>query len=276
MDVFRFFSSSADVAPGKGTGETLVSPPETYAELRAIKGWRRILAESYSEAKEEALRILPLTQNAELWYGRAGGTRATALESLRSKVPPVEMEKVPKKKVKKGGADAPAADAAPAPPANSQAITNIPEGAIASPSLNAVLPSTSEVSDAEAAPEKISAIRFCPVCNYYLYLQVGEDQALSRLCRNCGFHEQDNGGMVMEMMIQERSAEGYKILLNEFTRKDPRLPHLKNIKCAEPACDSNHGAAEPDIIYIKYDAINMLYLYICDVCGFMWKSGRTA
>jgi hypothetical protein len=80
---------------------------------------------------------------------------------------------------------------------------------------------------------------------------------------------------VMEMMIQERAAESYKILLNEFTRQDPRLPHIrKNIKCPAPSCDSNHGKAEPDVIYIKYDAVNLLYLYICDICGHQWRSGR--
>jgi DNA-directed RNA polymerase subunit M/transcription elongation factor TFIIS len=105
----------------------------------------------------------------------------------------------------------------------------------------------------------------------------GEDQSLHRLCRNCGHREEDTkGGMVMEMMVQERSAEGYKILLNEFTRQDPRLPHIrKNIKCPEPTCDSNHGKKDPDIIYIKYDAVNMLYLYICDICGFQWRSARS-
>ena len=77
------------------------------------------------------------------------------------------------------------------------------------------------------------------------------------------------------MTVQERATEGYKILLNEFTRRDPRLPHIKkDVKCPDPACDSNHGKAEPDVIYIKYDAINMLYLYICDICGHQWRSRR--
>ena len=79
----------------------------------------------------------------------------------------------------------------------------------------------------------------------------------------------------MEMTIQEQTEEGYKILLNEFTRQDPRLPHIrKTIKCPDPACKSNHGETESDVIYIKYDSVNMLYMYICDVCGYQWRSGR--
>ena len=273
-DIFQFYSSSADVAPGKGTGESLSSPADTYAELRKEKGWRRILAEAHITRKEPTdTKLLTLTQSAQLWYTppRKPKERSTILEEMRSKalrttVQEAEMEapkakktRATKNKVKKGG-DTP--------------ITSIPEGALAG-TTPPEEPSTTP-PDLEIA-EKTSAIRFCPVCNYYLYLQVsGEEQTLSRLCRCCGYHEQDEkGGMVMEMMVQERSDEAFKILLNEFTRKDPRLPHLRGtIKCPDATCDSNHGKASSDIIYIKYDAVNMLYLYICDICGFMWRSSR--
>jgi len=154
-------------------------------------------------------------------------------------------------------------------------LGSVPEGAVASAFTDVSQEPKPDALTSENRQD--SGIRFCPVCRYYLYLEVsGEEQILNRLCRNCGHREEDTkGGMVMEMMVQERSAEGYKILLNEFTRQDPRLPHIrKNIKCPEPTCDSNHGKREPDIIYIKYDAVNMLYLYICDICGFQWRSAR--
>lgn len=120
-----------------------------------------------------------------------------------------------------------------------------------------------------------SNLRFCPVCENYLYTDVdAESLDLFRVCRKCGHKEKDTkGGLVMEMMIQQQSAEGYKILLNEFTRKDPRLPHIrKNITCPNVGCDSNKGGKDPDVIYIKYDAVNLLYLYICDICGEKWHS----
>jgi DNA-directed RNA polymerase subunit M/transcription elongation factor TFIIS len=156
-------------------------------------------------------------------------------------------------------------------------IGAVPEGEIAQPDLATAPAPEPDATSALMSEKQDSSIRFCPVCRYYLFVEVsGEDQSLQRLCRNCGHREEDTkGGLVMEMMVQERSAEGYKILLNEFTRQDPRLPHIrKNIKCPEPKCDSNHGKVEPDIIYIKYDPVNMLYLYICDICGFQWRSAR--
>jgi len=97
--------------------------------------------------------------------------------------------------------------------------------------------------------------------------------ALLRVCRTCGYSENDTqGGLAMETVVQERSSEGYKILLNEFTRQDPTLPHVKSIKCPRADCETNERGAERDVIYIKYDTVNLKYLYICNVCGEQWRS----
>jgi len=149
----------------------------------------------------------------------------------------------------------------------------IPEGGLASPFTQP--PAHVTPPNSEAAETSESSLRYCPVCENYLYMQVdAESQELRRVCRKCGFKEEDaKGGLVMEMMIQQKSSEGYKILLNEFTRKDPRLPHIrKNITCPNTVCDSNKGGKEPDVIYIKYDVVNLMYLYICDICGEQWHS----
>jgi len=174
-----------------------------------------------------------------------------------------------------GGAEAaldqpPTATSALAEPAVNQGI---PEGGLASPFTQGQARATPP--DLEAAETSESSLRYCPVCENYLYMQVdAESQELRRVCRKCGFKEEDaKGGLVMEMMIQQKSSEGYKILLNEFTRKDPRLPHIrKNITCPNTVCDSNKGGKEPDVIYIKYDVVNLMYLYICDICGEQWHS----
>ena len=115
-------------------------------------------------------------------------------------------------------------------------------------------------------------MRFCPVCRYYLYLDV-ETNSLTRVCKNCGFKEQDEkGGLILETHVQQRSSEGYKILLNEFTKLDPTLPHMKTLKCPRSDCPTNVGNVEKDVIYIKYDSANMKYLYICNMCDQHWKS----
>jgi DNA-directed RNA polymerase subunit M/transcription elongation factor TFIIS len=152
----------------------------------------------------------------------------------------------------------------------------VPEGAVAlSLEASAGAAAVDLLPPDMEAEQGQSNLRFCPVCENYLYTDVdAESLDLFRVCRKCGHKEKDTkGGLVMEMMIQQQSAEGYKILLNEFTRKDPRLPHIrKNITCPNVGCDSNKGGKDPDVIYIKYDAVNLLYLYICDICGEKWHS----
>ena len=92
-------------------------------------------------------------------------------------------------------------------------------------------------------------------------------------CLSCGVEEKQEGGcLLVETLVQERSSEGYRILLNEFTRQDATLPHVKNIKCPRADCATNGGGTERDVIYIKYDPVNMKYMYICNVCGETWRS----
>jgi DNA-directed RNA polymerase subunit M/transcription elongation factor TFIIS len=387
QDIFQFFVGSSDTpAPGKGTGETLVSPSSKYAELRKIVGWRRLLANTETP-EEEQKRILALTHDAQLWLAppRKEKTRRVDLESLRvsllapkteqstevdtmdfgdaalvpppedpagvaidllkrfyavaapetdegkmrtawtkygpglfkilseqkkyaahkelaeqlgreyeesvgaprpqpiggsetSSVAPAPEEAVAKKKAapKSRGKkkESVAAGLASAATAN---VSAMPQGKLAAAveELNAGLEVTPP--DVSGEERKESAIHFCPTCNYYLYLNVmGDEQELVRICRNCGFQEKDTkGGLISELLIQEQSSEAYKILLHEHTHLDPRLPHLRgSMKCPNSACESNTGGKESDIIYMKYDAVNMLFIYICTICDTKWRSKR--
>jgi aspartate carbamoyltransferase regulatory subunit len=76
----------------------------------------------------------------------------------------------------------------------------------------------------------------------------------------------------METIVQERSSEGYKILLNEFTRQDPTLPHVTTLPCPNTKCLTQTGGKARDVIIIKYDNQNMKFIYICNVCGTQWRS----
>ena len=116
-------------------------------------------------------------------------------------------------------------------------------------------------------------MKFCPKCDYKLSMLIGEKAALTLNCINCGHSEKETeGGLIVETNLQESTGEGYKILVNEFTRKDPTLPHVKNIKCPTETCPTNAAGQERDVILIKYDDKNMKYIYICNVCGGEWRS----
>ena len=121
----------------------------------------------------------------------------------------------------------------------------------------------------------------CPKCDYYMPLGEGvrkeggsSQKDLIRYCRNCGFTKDEEKGLVMETIIHEKSSDAYRVYLNEFTKEDPRLPHIKTLKCPNSSCPSRVSAVESDVIYIKYDTANMKYLYICNVtgCNTQWRS----
>jgi len=133
------------------------------------------------------------------------------------------------------------------------------------------LPQTT--SGQSSKKEETSTLRFCPTCRGYLFLK-STDQSLTRNCRICGFTEEDTkGGLILEMMVQERSSEAYKILINEYTRQDPTLAHIRGpIKCPNGPCASNTSGKERDVIPMRYDEKKLKYLYICDVCGYQWRS----
>jgi DNA-directed RNA polymerase subunit M/transcription elongation factor TFIIS len=116
---------------------------------------------------------------------------------------------------------------------------------------------------------------FCKICRYYLYLEEISDEkekTLRRICRNCGYHEIMKGGLILEIDLKEKTSEGYKILMNEFTKEDPTLPHVHTIKCPNGDCTSNTVGTEKDVIYLKYDVINMKFIYICNLCDTQWRS----
>ena len=117
-------------------------------------------------------------------------------------------------------------------------------------------------------------MKFCPTCKYYLYLRSNhETEELIRHCVNCGYTEVDTkGGLISETLVQQKSSEAFKIMINEFTRQDNTLPHIKMIPCPKEMCPTTQGGVERDVMYMTYDAAGKKNLYICNVCGEQWKS----
>lgn len=123
--------------------------------------------------------------------------------------------------------------------------------------------------------KQVGTMRFCPVCSYYLFLQEdAEGKQVSLLCRHCGYNSKLNPKTADEALVLETTFTntGTKTgsALNEYTKLDPTLPHLKTIPCPNTACPSD--PATRDILYIKTDAKNLKYQYCCAVCNTQWSS----
>jgi DNA-directed RNA polymerase subunit M/transcription elongation factor TFIIS len=109
-------------------------------------------------------------------------------------------------------------------------------------------------------------MKFCPVCDNMLYIHT-EDSQLAFKCKNCDFAESptNNGSvLISERQVDNPAAVNLNNYLTTNIKYDPSLPHVNNIRC--PNCVEK----EDDVIYIKYDAKNMKYLYLCCKCDHFW------
>ena len=121
-------------------------------------------------------------------------------------------------------------------------------------------------------------MRFCPVCSYYLFLQEEGDSGLQLLCRHCGFKEKmapksAADALILETTFNATTNQKQTVSqLNDYTKMDPTMPHLKTIACPNQVCPSRSDLALRDILYIKTDAKNLKYQYSCTVCATQWGS----
>lgn len=116
-------------------------------------------------------------------------------------------------------------------------------------------------------------INFCNNCDNMTYIYSDlESNTLYNLCKSCGNKEIcDNKSKCIYKL--SKTIIDKSILLNDnpYITHDITLPIIKdnkNIKCNNPDCTSE----KINITYIKYDNINMKYLYICNECGFKWTN----
>lgn len=122
------------------------------------------------------------------------------------------------------------------------------------------------------------SFRGCPVCHNYLYLQTAES-ALNMTCLHCGYKTEFKPKTAEEALILETTfaatgagAKQTAPVMNEYTKLDPTMPHLRTVACPNQACPSQADASKRDVIYIKTDAQNLKYQYCCMVCDTQWGS----
>ena len=129
-------------------------------------------------------------------------------------------------------------------------------------------------------------MKFCDVCDNMLYITLtpepppGSDGAgpagrLQYSCKSCGNTilgaDTDTKSLVVDTNYTDDQTT-YQHFLTGYITHDPTLPHVRNIACPNDAC-TRPRAAPADVIYIKYDAENLRYIYPCTHCAHFWKSG---
>lgn len=124
-------------------------------------------------------------------------------------------------------------------------------------------------------------MHFCSECSNMYYIRIdGENtNKLVYYCRHCGNEDQlltvDN--VTVSKTQIKRTEQKFSNIINQYTHLDPTLPRVNRIACPNADCDTNKtkDPTEREIIYIRYDDVNMKYVYLCSTCKTVWKSDST-
>ena len=110
---------------------------------------------------------------------------------------------------------------------------------------------------------------------YYIKLSTDDGNSLIYYCRNCGNEENNiDNNLTVSKTTFKRIDQKYANVINQYTKLDPTLPRVKNIPCPNENCISNKSetSSEREVIYIRYDDIDLKFVYLCAHCDTIWKS----
>ncbi len=121
-------------------------------------------------------------------------------------------------------------------------------------------------------------MHFCDKCDnmYYIRVSSEEEDKLIYYCRNCGNEDVNltkNNICVLKTQLL-KNEQKFNHIINQYTKLDPTLPRINTIKCPNSECSSNVGGEDREVIYIRYDDTNKLYIYLCAKCETTWKTEK--
>jgi len=155
-------------------------------------------------------------------------------------------------------------------------------------------------------------MHFCSGCGNMYYIRLTETNGIVYYCRNCGHEDDTiavNNLVVSQTHLQQTAINQVSVV-NKYTKLDPTLPRISTIQCpnTECPCNRNHNptqyadrativgqeegesadapgagaatgaatgsedAVPREVIYLRYDDINLKYIYLCAVCNTIWNT----
>lgn len=117
-------------------------------------------------------------------------------------------------------------------------------------------------------------MEFCNNCDNMLYIKNDVNDNLVKYCKHCDYSKIENNSKCIKISETKYLEDDllYKQNINKYLRYDPTLRRIKdtNITCPNKS-ECTIDIDKQQVLYIKYDSINMKYLYVCDHCGHIWK-----
>lgn len=129
-------------------------------------------------------------------------------------------------------------------------------------------------------------MHFCKNCQnmYYIRIDSEDTNKLIYYCRNCGnednflnvHNESENAlqqdSICVSKTLIKKNEQTFNHFINKYTKLDPTLPRTNKILCPNPECLTNTKDEKREIIFIRYDDVNIKYVYLCYTCDTTWKS----
>lgn len=109
-------------------------------------------------------------------------------------------------------------------------------------------------------------MKFCPDCKNMLYIVEVEGKEVNLKCRKCPYTE-ESPALLYEHNIREDTTA--KIEENPYLTNCPTLPRFTTIQCINQECPTR--GSKSDIVGVKIDTQNVVWMYKCAVCNNSWK-----
>lgn len=118
-------------------------------------------------------------------------------------------------------------------------------------------------------------MKFCPACRNMLFgideetIDGNKTAVLS--CRKCSYKEPitAENPLVYEHVLREDKTS--RLALNPYLKNDPTLNHLDNIECPNDTCISRSRGVKSDVVAVKINEKNLIWMYQCVHCNASWK-----
>lgn len=124
----------------------------------------------------------------------------------------------------------------------------------------------------------MSSLLFCKKCDNMLYEIVEKEDEAFRTCRkpDCDYEEPvtNENPIVYDHEIHRDTSVQYSI--NPYLKYDSTLPRFTTMVCPNRSCATRAPGQVSDIVGMKLDATNVVWMYQCAVCDSMWKQNGKA
>ena len=117
-----------------------------------------------------------------------------------------------------------------------------------------------------------TTMKFCPTCDNLFYLTI-DDETVQYTCKKCGTIEDIDEDCTISTIFCNQQRQNVQNSVNKYTKLDPTLPRINFLKCPNTTCVNHEDIEDREIVYVRYDNVQLKYIYICPKCDTVWESG---